>query len=48
MAGLFRVYVIVNNYRTNFEEFRELYLLGIQVDMELQPGAGCYRFLNTQ
>ena len=30
----FRVYGVVNNYRTNFDDFRELYLLGIQVDME--------------
>ena len=33
-AGLFRVYVIVNNYRTNFDDFREVYLLGIQLDTE--------------
>ena len=34
-AGLNRVYVIVNNYRTNFDDYREVYLLGIQVDMRL-------------
>ena len=28
------LYVIVNNYRTNFDDFREVYLLGIQLDME--------------
>ena len=33
-AGLNRVYVIVNNYRTNFDDFREVYLLGIQLDIE--------------
>lgn len=31
-AGLFRVYVIINNYRTNFDDFCEVYLFGIQVD----------------
>ena len=31
-AGLIRVYVIVNNYRTNFDDFREVYLFGSQVD----------------
>ena len=31
MAGLIRVYVIVNNYRTNFDDFWGLYLFGIQV-----------------
>ena len=31
MAGLIRVYVIVNNYRTNFDDFIESYLFGIQV-----------------
>ena len=31
-AGLIRVYVIVNNYRTNFDDFWELYILGIQID----------------
>ena len=30
-AGLIRVYVIVNNYRTNFDDYREVYLLGIQM-----------------
>ena len=29
-AGLFRVYGVVNNYRTNFDDFKEVYLLGIQ------------------
>ena len=28
MAGLIRVYVIVNNYRTNSDDFQEVYLLG--------------------
>ena len=28
------LYVIVNNYRTNFDDFREVYLLGIQLDTE--------------
>ena len=28
------LYVIVNNYRTNFDDFREVYLLGIQLDIE--------------
>ena len=26
--------VIVNNYRTDFDDFREVYLLGIQLDIE--------------
>lgn len=30
----FRVYVIANNYRTSFDDFREVYLLGIQLDIE--------------
>ena len=30
-AGLFRVYVIVDNYRTNLDDYREVYLLGIQM-----------------
>ena len=29
-----RVYVIVNNYRTNFDDFREAYLLGTQLDIK--------------
>ena len=29
MAGLIRVYVTVNNYRTNFDDFRDVYLFGI-------------------
>ena len=33
-AGLNRVYVIVNNYRTYFDDFREVYLRGIQIDIE--------------
>ena len=33
-------YVIVNNYRTNFEDFREVYLFGIQVDNRLTKEAG--------
>ena len=32
-AGLFRVYVTVNNYRTNFDDFLDMYLFGIQVDV---------------
>ena len=28
------LYVIVNNYRTNFDDFMEVYLLGIQLDTE--------------
>ena len=28
-----RVYVIVNNYRTNFDDFREVYLLGNQLSL---------------
>ena len=28
------LYVIVNNYRTNFDDFRNVYLLGIQLDIE--------------
>ena len=39
-AGLFRVYGIVNNYRTNFDVFREVYLFGIQVDNRLTKEAG--------
>ena len=34
MAGLHNVYVIVNNYRTIFDDFRKVYLLGIQLDIE--------------
>jgi hypothetical protein len=32
-AGLIRVYVIVNNYRTNYDDFREVYLLGNQLSL---------------
>ena len=39
-AGLFRVYGQWDNYRTNFEEFREMYLFGIQVDNRLTKEAG--------
>ena len=35
MAGLIRVYGQRDNYRTNFDDFLELYLFGIQVDMEI-------------
>ena len=28
-AGLIRVYVTVNNYRTNFDDFSDVYLFGI-------------------
>ena len=34
-AGLFRVYVIVNNYLTFLDDLFEVYLIGIQVDVEL-------------
>ena len=37
-----------DNYRTNFEDFLELYLLGIQVDMVLSMGTGHKEYLNTQ
>jgi hypothetical protein len=33
-------YVIVNNYRTIFDDFRELYLFDIQVDKRLTEEAG--------
>ena len=33
-------YVIVNNYRTNFDDFCEVYLFGIQVDRGLSKEAG--------
>ena len=39
-AGLNRVYVIVNNYRTNFDDFWEVYLFGSQVDRGLSKEAG--------
>ena len=41
-------YVIVNNYRTNFDDFREVYLLGIQVDKRLTKETCLEGFLNTQ
>ena len=28
------LYVIVNNYRTNYDDFRKVYLLGNQLDIE--------------
>ena len=37
IAGVFigiLLYVIVNNYRTIFDDCREVYLLGIQLDIE--------------
>ena len=34
-AGLIRVYGQWDNYRTNFDDFWALYLLGIQVDNRL-------------
>ena len=34
------LYVIVNNYRTNFDGFREVYLFGSQVDRGLSKEAG--------
>ena len=27
-------YGVVNNYRTNFDDFQEVYLLGIQLDIK--------------
>ena len=33
-------YVIVNNYRTNFDDFRAVYLFGNQVDNGLTKEAG--------
>ena len=39
-AGLFRVYGQWDNYRTNFDDFREVYLLGIQADDRLTKEAG--------
>ena len=39
-AGLFRVYGVVNLYLTNFDDFREVYLFGIQVDNGLTKDAG--------
>ena len=39
-AGLIRVYVIVNNYRTNFDDFWEVYLFGIQADNGLTKETG--------
>ena len=32
-------YVTVNNYRTNFDDFTDVYLLGIQVDNRLTKEA---------
>ena len=28
------LYGVVNNYRTNFDDFQEVYLLGIQLDIK--------------
>ena len=39
-AGLFRVYGQWDNYRTNFDDFREMYLFGNQVDIRLSNEAG--------
>jgi len=39
MAGLFRVYGQWDNYRTNFDDFRDVYLLGIQADDRLTKEA---------
>ena len=33
-------YVTVNNYRTNFDDFREVYLFGSHVDIGLSKEAG--------
>ena len=33
MAGLIRVYGQRDNYRTSYDEFQDVYLFGIQVDM---------------
>ena len=38
-AGLFRVYGQWDNYRTNFDDFRDVYLLGIQADDRLTKEA---------
>ena len=38
-AGLFRVYGQWDNYRTNYDDFRDVYLLGIQVDDRLTKEA---------
>ena len=39
-AGLIRVYGQWDNYRTNFDDFREMYLFGFQLDMRLAEEAG--------
>ena len=39
-AGLFRVYGQWDNYRTNYDDFLEMYLLGIQIDNRLTKEAG--------
>lgn len=39
-AGMFRVYGVVNLYLTNFDDFREVYLFGIQADNGLTKDAG--------
>ena len=38
-AGLIRVYGQWDNYRTNFDDFRDVYLLGIQADDRLTKEA---------
>ena len=38
-AGLNRVYGQWDNYRTNFDDFIDVYLLGIQLNIELVLGA---------
>ena len=47
-AGLFRVYVTVNNYRTNYDDYLDVYLFGIQSDNRLTKEAGLSVFLNIQ
>ena len=39
-AGLIRVYGVVNNYRTHFDDIRKVYLFGIQIDNRLTKEAG--------
>ena len=39
-AGMFRVYGQWDNYRTNYDDFLEMYLLGIQIDNRLTKEAG--------
>ena len=36
-----------DNYRTNFDDFRAVYLFGIQVDIEQYPESALQDYLNT-